>query len=35
MARSKIGFARSQPFSRADAGLCERDADPIDWGLVD
>ena len=35
MARSKIGFARSQPFSRADARLRERRADPIDWSLAD
>ena len=35
MARSKVGFARSQPFSRADAGLVERDADPIVWSLSD
>jgi uracil-DNA glycosylase len=34
MARSKVGFARSRPFSRADAGLVERGADPIVWSLT-
>jgi uracil DNA glycosylase len=33
MARSKVGFARSQPFSIADHGLIERGADPIGWRL--
>jgi uracil-DNA glycosylase len=33
MARLKNGFALSQPFSRADRGLVERDADPIVWSL--
>jgi uracil-DNA glycosylase len=35
MARSKVGFARSHPFSRADAGLRERCTEPIDWSLAD
>ena len=34
MARSKVGFANSRPFSQADAGLVERGADPIYWSLV-
>ena len=34
MARSKVGFANSRPFSRADAGLVERGADSIYWSLV-
>ena len=33
MARSKVGFATSQPFSRADRGLVKRGGDPIDWNL--
>jgi uracil-DNA glycosylase len=33
MARMKVGFAGSRPFSRADAGLAERGAAPIAWSL--
>ena len=35
MARSKDGFAGSRPFSRANQGLLERGACPIDWNPVD
>lgn len=33
MARSRPGFAGSQPFGSADAGLIERGARPIHWNL--
>jgi uracil-DNA glycosylase len=33
MARRIPGFAGSRPFSRTDAGLVKRGAEPIDWAL--
>jgi len=35
MARSKVGFLGSRPFSRANAGLKNLRADPIVWSLDD
>ncbi|MDR3638410.1 MAG: uracil-DNA glycosylase [Isosphaeraceae bacterium] len=35
MARSKVGFLGSRPFSRANAGLNDLRADPIVWSLDD
>jgi uracil-DNA glycosylase len=35
VARSRDGFRGTKPFSRANDGLLERHADPIDWDLDD
>jgi uracil-DNA glycosylase len=35
MARSRPGFLSSRPFSRANEGLEQRGAEPIDWNLTD
>jgi uracil-DNA glycosylase len=32
---SQKGFLESRPFSRANGGLRDRGADPIDWSLDD